>query len=80
MKNKPSTRKEKIKFLNELQAGYTTVSEMIYEQITIWIIQDDEYKNLSTGKVYTKEEYVKIIKHSKSIHLHPSPGCKPLNI
>ena len=55
--NKPQTRNEKIKFLNDLQAGRISFADYS-PQIFVWYLNDagNEYKN-KAGLVLTKEQF-----------------------
>jgi len=55
---KMMNRKEKIKFLSDLQAGRKTVTAILPPSIELWHLNDDgtEYKN-NAGLVLTKKQY-----------------------
>lgn len=57
---KTETRKQKIKFLNDLKKGKISFTE-IPEPITgMYVIYEGEYMDMKTGKTLTKEQFDKL--------------------
>lgn len=57
MKRKPQTRGEKIKFLNDLKKGVTTIQEFNKQKVEIWNCNNGIYTCKDPGKQFTEKEF-----------------------
>jgi hypothetical protein len=67
---KPSTRSEKIKFLNDIKSGKISVDDYLPTTCAVWIYNDetDQYKNSATGTKYSSIEFYAMKKSKKNQH------------
>lgn len=60
MKNKLTTREQKIKFLNDLKKGRAKIEDILPGDYSVFIVGNDgRYFNARTRESYTEEEYKK---------------------
>jgi hypothetical protein len=64
---KPSTRSEKIKFLNDIKSGKISIDDYLPTACAVWIYnkETDQYKNTVTNVKYSSSEYDSIIKSKR---------------
>ncbi|MEJ7738526.1 MAG: hypothetical protein WKF97_13935 [Chitinophagaceae bacterium] len=57
MKNKPTTRKEKIQLLKDLQQGKVSMGDIMPQRVELWFKKKGIYRNDQKALVFDEEQW-----------------------